>query len=148
MIDNSKEYIICAAIWYDDKVPTGTHNKEHLSFPLHYRGATFQNDNIKTGFVVGQWRHYNCIACVPENPAMNNGIAEHIQGFLTSKGRFVDRWQGMYIAYLANQVDSNRAFRNDFDNNGFDYEALLEEAPNGNRYKQTPLNMLYSEDLY
>ena len=46
MIDNSKEYIICAAYWYKtgDESPMG-----------------FVAQNISTGIVIGQYRHCNVI---------------------------------------------------------------------------------------
>ena len=86
MIDNSKEYVICAAIWY----------KDGNEYP---RGRFAQN--LKTGKVIGQWRHGNCIAIHPTNPEYNGGI-ESVQGFLTSTGNFVDRWQGIEIKQRKN----------------------------------------------
>ena len=56
MIDNSKEYIICAAIWYKD----GTDAP---------RGLIAQN--IDSGVVIGQWRHGNCINVRATNPLWN-----------------------------------------------------------------------------
>jgi hypothetical protein len=43
---HSTPYIICAAIWYDDKITTHRH----------------QPKNIKSGYVVTGRRHHNCIA--------------------------------------------------------------------------------------
>ena len=117
MIDNSKEYVICAACWYKD----GTEAP---------RGLIAQN--IDTGVVIGQWRHGNIINIRATNPLWNaKRLAErksdnpmkiekyedtleyfdYVDGFLTSEGRFVDRWQGMKIAYECGQVDEERAFR-------------------------------------
>ena len=101
MIDNTKEYVICAAYWYKDgtEAPRG-----------------FIAQNIDSGVVIGQWRHGNIINIRSTNPLWNaRKIAEMnggnpleikkyedtfpyidiVDGFITSKGRFVDRWQGM-----------------------------------------------------
>ena len=160
MIDNSKEYIICAAIWYKD----GTEAP---------RGLIAQN--IDSGVVIGQWRHGNCINVRATNPLWNakkleersnrercpipmteekpggecEGF-EEVDGFLTSRGRFVDRWQGMKLAYEAGQVDEKRAFRA-WDNTpeDIDDEQLMNTVPH---YRLGPdrgrYNMMYSEDIY
>ena len=56
MIDNSKEYIICSAIWYK--------NGKHYPFQNIY--------GIDNGFVIGSFRHPMCIAVCPENPYMQD----------------------------------------------------------------------------
>lgn len=139
MIDNSKEYVICAAIWY----------KDGEEYP---RGMFAQN--LKTGEVIGQWRHGNCIAVLPTNPKYNGGI-ESVQGFLTSKGNFVDRWQGMQIAHDAGQVSDEVALNPKWDGknaNYFDSGDSLRAEPDdfmGHRDKaKEKYNMLFSEDLY
>jgi len=79
------ERILCAAIWYND-------GKKHVHQPI----------NIETGFVICGRRHHNCI-----------GIADifglkitrkDVQGFLTSKDRFVDRKEAVPIARSADQI--------------------------------------------
>ena len=127
-----KEYILCAAVWYKD----GTEAP---------RGMIAQN--IDTGVVIGQWRHGNCINVRATNPLWNaKKLAErkqetpmitkyedtmeyydYVDGFLTSEGRFVDRWQGMKIAYEAGQVDEKRAFRS---------KERIEEDRKGNKLTQ------------
>ena len=120
MIDNSKEYIICAAIWYQD----GTEAP---------RGMIAQN--IDSGVVIGQWRHGNCINIRATNPVWNKKTLKErlnrdeqdvpmmvsnekpdveydcVDGFLTSKGRFVDRWQAAKIALDCGQVTEDVAIR-------------------------------------
>jgi hypothetical protein len=83
------EYILCAAIWFDD-------GKEYPHQPL----------NINSGLVLCGFRH-SCIfsqlgGLVGERKAL--GIHEKEQGFLTSKNRFVDRMVAMELAYTAKQV--------------------------------------------
>ena len=82
-----KERILCAAIWFED----GEKN-------VH------QPKNITTGFVVCGRRHHNCIAIVDVLGESVIGYKEHIQGFLTSEDRFVDRKEGAKIAYAAQQT--------------------------------------------
>lgn len=79
-----KEYILCAATHYQDKV-------EHEHQPY----------NIKTGYVVCGWRHDNCfvigqmITCIHYIKT---------QGFITNFGRFVDRQEAYDIAFKADQL--------------------------------------------
>lgn len=95
----SKETILCAAIWYNDE-------KEHASQP----------SNIKTGLVFCGHRHPNCVAIICDMfypnwqtleiedflrvTVLNNSH----QGFLTSKNRFVDRYEGARIALESGQI--------------------------------------------
>lgn len=74
-LENGKtEYIMCAANYYDDGV-------EHVHQPY----------NIDKGFVIGGWRH----ACIGNAYMAANKDAKRwddcIQGFLTTKNRFLDR---------------------------------------------------------
>jgi hypothetical protein len=88
-----KEFIICAANYYDNGEPG-----EHL--PV----------NIKQGFVVCGRRHHNCIrifAKIVGFPYTYEGKKIHlteIQGFLTNTNRFVDRKEAYKIAYAADQI--------------------------------------------
>lgn len=91
------EYIICAAIWYDDGISRS--NLPH---------------NINSGLVAAGWRHHNCYTILwslyPNREYLNNTI----QGFLTSKGNFYNREESMKIAKSANQlVDLERIFDRD-----------------------------------
>ena len=89
------EYIICSAIHFND-------GKKHEHQPK----------NITNGFVVCGRRHHNCYITtwilngeksMSEKMTEANGRA--IQGFLTSKDRFVDRKEGGKIAYEQKQID-------------------------------------------
>lgn len=156
MINTRDEYIICAAIWYKDgtEAPRG-----------------FIAQNINSGVVIGQWRHYNCVNVRATNPLWNaKKLAERrgehpliekwedtlpyydeVYGFLTSKGRFVDRWQAMEIAYVAGQVLSEeRAMKADYSGDLVASEVFQAQEPHdrditGDSYGW---NMLYSEDIY
>lgn len=151
-----KEYILCAAIWY----------KDNTEAP---RGMIAQN--IDTGVVIGQWRHGNCINVRSTNPVWNaKKLAErkgetpmitkyedtleyydHVDGFLTSEGRFVDRWQGMKLAYEAGQVDEKRAFRSEerIEEDVISDRELMDGEPQHRSGRMCGrYNMMYSEDLY
>ncbi len=95
-----KEYILCAAIWFDD----GIENR-------------YQPFNIKTGLVLCGWRH-GCI--FPQIGGLvierkNLGVINEVQGFLTNLNRFVEREEAAKIAFDANQIDKelNRLFSED-----------------------------------
>lgn len=96
MIDNSKEYILCAAIRRKERkvCPQGGN-------PYH-EGL---NDilNIEIGF-----RHHDIFRRFGNEVS----TSPHDQGFYTSKGRFVDRKEAMKIAYERGQVTRERAFIN------------------------------------
>lgn len=84
-----REYILCAAIWFDD----GTE-------------YAFQPKNITTGVVFCGHRHA-CIfqqigGTVKERKEL--GIHEREQGFLTNKNRFVTREEAAKIALMAGQI--------------------------------------------
>lgn len=96
---NNEEYILCAAIWYNDGI-----NHKNNSCP-----------NVETGVVLMGHRHYNIISLMPtgrdylkdhpERNLLGMDNFEPIQGFVTSTGRFVDRKEGVEIAFAAGQVD-------------------------------------------
>lgn len=97
MINNNIEYILCAAIWYKE-------------LPLK---ETFQNNtlpvNCDKGIVFCGHRHVHCMysmISVTGLKSVPNESGEHIQGFLTSLNRFVDRKEARLIAIKAGQVDN------------------------------------------
>lgn len=95
MIDSSKEYIICAASWYDDGI-------EH--------GEASGANNVTTGYVICGFRHHNIIRLAPENQNFEGGLIHFdckmypLQGFMTSWGRFVKRDTAALIAKEVGQV--------------------------------------------
>lgn len=88
-----KEYIICAANYYND-------GKVHVHQPT----------NVEIGFVVGGRRHHNCIhtfTLIVGYPYDENGLEirrTEVQGFLTNTNRFVGRKEAYKIAFEANQI--------------------------------------------
>jgi hypothetical protein len=84
-----REYILCAANYYDD-------GKEYVHQPK----------NITTGYVWCGRRHHNIINLRGELL----GLPTHgdvIQGFLTSSDRFVDREEAAEIAFKSGQIDNS-----------------------------------------
>jgi len=87
-LNNGKtEYIMCAANYYDD-------GKDHF----------YQPYNINTGYVIGGWRH-PCVGNVfmathPEATRWDDCI----QGFLTTKNRFLDRAESLELVKSTGQL--------------------------------------------
>ena len=90
MIDNSKEYILCAAI----------KRVEPRSDIQPYHEATNDLCQIEIGY-----RHHDIYQRFEKQ--VSDKMED--QGFYTSKGRFVNRVEGMEIAYNAGQVDEKTA---------------------------------------
>ena len=131
----NEEYILCAAIWYKEFTCEDDN---------HLRIRGMQPNNIDKGIVITGWRHGNCIAITKATTGLRtvtlalDGVGEHIQGFLTSKNRFVDRHEAMKIAFEANQVSENIV-----------YYKHTEPFCKGLEITNAPLyNPLFSEDLY
>jgi len=136
MIDNSKEYILCAAVKRKYPRPNAHHS---------YSPSDFNNiHNIEIGY-----RHhdiYNRFECDSEDCPLI--LTNEAQGFYTSKGRFVDRWEAMEIAYNAGQVDEHTALDKSWmdiplkyvDENGDTIDKPIKD--------EHKFNMLMSEDLY
>lgn len=98
MIDNSKEYILCAAVWYLD-LP--------MKRPEVLENRGFRPYNVDRGVVVSGWRHGNCLyqmVAITGLRSIPAEAGEEIQGFLTNKNRFVDREEGGQIAFAAGQT--------------------------------------------
>lgn len=157
MIDNSKEYILSAAIWYKDgtEAPRG-----------------FIAQNIDSGVVIGQWRHGNVINIRATNPLWNaKKLAERrgenpmkiekyedtlsyfdeVDGFITSKGRFVDRWQAAELALLCGQIDEKRALNDEWEGDEGYMKDFQNQTPHwrgGEERNKCKYCMIYSEDLY
>lgn len=83
-----KEYILCAAIWFDDDVISYHH----------------QPKNINSGFVVSGRRHHNCFYTVSIFTKDQKVFKSITQGFLTNTDRFIDRKEAAKVAFEAGQV--------------------------------------------
>lgn len=86
-----KEYILCAAIHFDD-------------------GNTYTNQpaNISTGFVICGRRHHNCYATYAAIREVNDKkhfqLGESVQGFITNRDRFLNRKEAYIIALSCEQI--------------------------------------------
>ena len=81
------EFILCAAIYYEDGI-----KRKH------------QPANISAGVVVCGQRHANCFIVLNELLQDKFDKTKHHQGFLTSKGRFVDRVEAFQLAKKSGQI--------------------------------------------
>lgn len=80
MNNDEIEYVMCAANYYNDNI-------DHL----------YQPYNIDKGFIIGGWRH----SCIGISYMSANKEAERwddcIQGFLTTKNRFLTREEALVV---------------------------------------------------
>lgn len=83
-----KQYILCAAIWFDDGIER-----------IH------QPKNIKTGIVICGRRHHNCFNIPSELLGNKLKTNKTVQGFITSDDLFVDRTEAAVIALRAGQIE-------------------------------------------
>ena len=127
MIDNSKEYIICAAV--KRKFPNAC---------APYHEGTNDICNIEIGY-----RHHDIYQRFnyKDEETCPLSFKQEDQGFYTSKGRYVDRYEGMEIAYNAGQVNEHRAL----DKSWLETPLFYKENKIIDTHK---FNMLFSEDLY
>lgn len=104
-----KEFILCAAIWVNDK-------QEHNQQP----------ENIKIGFVVCGRRHHNCYQTITDLKGdvneyfkslniSDDDYREH-QGFITSLDRYVNRKEGYKIAKANKQIQFGESFSENGEN--------------------------------
>lgn len=100
MRNDVEEYILCAAIWYKE-LPL---KKPELLKPRGYSPY-----NVDVGVVFCGWRHGNCIYQKGAITGLRDGESgENIQGFLTSKNRFVDRQEAAKIAFERGQISEKK----------------------------------------
>jgi hypothetical protein len=98
------EYIAMSAIYFNDR-----------------RRHHHQPNNLRLGYVVTGLRHHNCWSTKATltglnpsevrqasgkivNVSITKGYGKPIQGFVTSKNRFLNRKEACKVAYLAGQI--------------------------------------------
>lgn len=89
------EYILCSAIWYKD-----IELKQVFD-------SNVNPVNVERGIVFCGFRHCHCMytmCSITGLRSVQSEVGEYVQGFLTSKNRFVNREEGMVIATASNQV--------------------------------------------
>jgi len=112
MIDNSKEYILCAAIHYKDLPLINNDIPSSLLRPV----------NCATGIVFCGFRHPHCLyqlVAITGIRSVKPEVGEYIQGFLTSRNRFVDRKEAAEIAIASGQI-----IKTEYENNSLFSEDL------------------------
>lgn len=98
------EYILCSAVWYKDLL---------LKKPEVLKIRGFSPFNVDKGIVFCGWRHTNCIyqmVAITGLKSIPSEAGEEVQGFLTSKNRFVDRKEAGEIAFKAKQINKEIDF--------------------------------------
>ena len=120
MIDNTKEYILCAAI----------RRKTPREGEPYWKGTNDIMD-IEIGY-----RHYDIFH------RFEGELSEFDQGFYTSKGRYVNRIEAMKIAHACGQVSDEVAFSKEW------HLIKLNVIPNRDLVDTEKYNRLFSEDLY
>jgi hypothetical protein len=132
-IDRDKEYILCAAIRRKFPNPAKP----------YYEGT---NDicNIEIGY-----RHHDIYQRFDYEKEEDCPLSFKMedQGFYTSKGRFVNRVEGMEIAYLAGQVSAHRALNKSWVDSPIQFLDADGNPQPKKEYKHK-YNLLFSEDLY
>ena len=93
------ERILCAAIWYKEL---------ELKMPEVLQPRGYSPYNIDKGVIFCGWRHHNCMYQKIAVTGLKESLTgDNVQGFLTSKNRFVDRYEGNTIAINAGQAPKN-----------------------------------------
>lgn len=85
------ERVLCAAVWVDDRV----------SHPYQPKA---------TGVVLSGHRHHQVLI----HASLLRGVdryTEKVQGFLTDRGRFVDRAEAFELALAAGQLEGRKIHR-------------------------------------
>lgn len=86
--DIDYEFIICAAVWYKE-LPDTVHKPT----------------NVDRGVVLSGIGHAHCINQMHVlTGKKNSNVGQYVDGFLTNKNRFVDRYQAAKIAYESGQI--------------------------------------------
>ena len=88
-MDNKKEYILCAAIWYNDGIR-----------------RSFNPSPFESGLFLFGHRHSDCILTLQSiYPDYSNHRID--KGFLTNYKNFVSRHQAAKIAYECGQTEKD-----------------------------------------
>lgn len=89
-LNNGKiEYVMCAANYHNDGI-------DHM----------FQPYNIDKGFIIGGWRHPCCGNSYLASSGFNN-YHDCIQGFLTTKNRFLTRSEALQLVISTGQLQKD-----------------------------------------
>ena len=128
-MENKKEYIICAAV---------KRVKQRDCIKHYYNNDLY---DIEIGY-----RHCDIFARFGDEISKN----PYDQGFYTSFGRFVGRYEGMMLAWLAGQIDDKTALRSGLteEDKKEQFQIIINRTNNTEDTYKKYFNKLYSEDLY
>lgn len=128
-MDNKKEYILCAAI---------------KRIEPRFKEDTMYHNNDINNIEIG-YRHHDILRRFNYNKEHEVSMKICDQGFYTSEGRYVDRYEGMFIAWKAGQINDSIALKVPLD-------IIIKDLDNGIVISRENIknyfNKLYSEDLY
>lgn len=91
-----------AVRFMDECMPNGTMGTGHGTRETIERAAIFYNDTIYS--VPRPGRHHTVIKMMYDDGFPTEAMALKNQGFVTSAGRFVDRYEGARVARAAGQI--------------------------------------------
>lgn len=100
-MDNKKEYILCAA--YPIKDAMFTPNESLLKEKYGYNRGVYYPPADQVYTMVTGWRHCDILHKFGDLIDKDEG-----GGFMTSKGRYVDRKEAMKIALACGQVEEGK----------------------------------------
>ena len=83
------EKVLCAAIWIDD-------GGNYYHQPI----------NIPSGFVISGWRHGQILTTMNACGITSSTARKSIQGFITTKNRFLDRKEARDFVLSTGQLES------------------------------------------
>lgn len=96
--DLTKEYILCSAIWFkSEKSKISSIGDDIFGLTSCY--------NIHYGVVICGWRHANCINTYCFLTGKKTSTLTSVQGFVTSRNRFVTRKEAFHIAKECGQIN-------------------------------------------
>lgn len=100
LINASKEYIICSAIWYKELDQILKDGNKDIPFDL------FLPKNLKSGIVFTGFRHVHCLYLKCFMTGLRDANSGKVQqGFLTNRNNFVSRAEAALLAWNAGQIE-------------------------------------------
>ena len=153
MIDNSKEYILCAAykrVKPRKCTPYHPGTNEICELEIGYRHHDIlQRFPSKYMWVVNILHKFKLYKLASKWVKKFQVVDPLTAGFYTSMGRWVDRHEGMKIAFEAGQVPESKIHMpdlSDFDKNVFGIDS--DDKDYWRKKLGTDYAPLFSEDLY
>lgn len=142
MIDNSKEYILCAAVLRKSPRPETSYHEGQND--IHRIEIGYRHHDIYQRF-----NNRDEYSDYKDCPLLNLNNA---QGFYTSKGRYVDRYEAMKIAYECGQMTDPKLVFKSKERNDLNFISEVKSSSEDGALLNKELSKIYrplfSEDLY